>query len=164
MTIPFEKAFKALSVKKFKLICIVILLSGDLLSAMYTQYLLKKTSLIDEVVKQALLRKDLSINDLSIVTLENLKSIAISSIKLMITMFIIFHLINYTLFYFQKKISIHYVTFLSWVGSAIFLLTGSLRIFSGQFSEAFFLVLGLSYLFVAMGLRHFLKELLPPKA
>lgn len=79
----------------------------------------------------------------------------VNAILLMLGLFILFHLLNYTFFLFSKKFAYIYLKFLVYVATLGAFLTGILVISKYSVYGTLFIIQGILYLFSAIGLYYY---------
>ncbi len=79
----------------------------------------------------------------------------VNALLLLLGLFILFHILNYTFFIFSKKFAYIYIKFLVYVATVGSFLSGLMVITSYSFYGTIFIILSLLYLFVAIGLYYY---------
>ncbi|MBT6325790.1 MAG: hypothetical protein HOJ35_07460 [Bdellovibrionales bacterium] len=79
----------------------------------------------------------------------------VNALLLLLGLFILFHILNYTFFIFSKKFAYIYMKFLVYVATVGSFLSGLIVISGHYFYGTVFIVLSLLYLFVAIGLYYY---------
>jgi len=82
----------------------------------------------------------------------------VQTLVVMFAVILIFHMLVYLLYHFEKKSAYLYIKCLVYVGVPGSLLLGISGLFSGSTMEALFIVQGGLYLYVLLGPRHFPQQ------
>ena len=151
--------FDRLGASSFKNIAILFCLAGDVMISIFiwTRFSNKEQfseyfQASQKILKQAFEQQGMALPP-------NLESeifaMMIQSLILMLVLFVIFHIIIYSFYFFTKRFAYLYVKFLSWVG-----IFGAI-LFSIQFFSAFpgwgllFFLQFIFYTFCAIGFRYY---------
>jgi hypothetical protein len=112
--------------KNSKLLTILICILGDTTFFFWVYYTFAKLDRFKQLLAQALTIHQMTLQDVAESDLLQLYNVMVNTLLSAIVFFAFFHLIVYALFYFEKKTSIRYVKFVSWMA----LLTAPFMAFS----------------------------------
>ena len=101
--------------KKSRIITILTCITGDAAFFYWIYFSFTKMERFKGLLAQALVMHQMTLNDVSESDLQQLFSVMVNSLITALIFFSLFHLVVYTMFYFEKKAAIKYVKFVSWM-------------------------------------------------
>lgn len=154
-----KKIYERLGEKNFRLLAALFCLIGDLMLSKYLYDKFTNKAQFDSAFKRVfpILQKAFKQQNMEIpIGFEvEVFTILVNTLLTCLGIFILFHLFNYTFFIFRKRFAQFYLVLLSWSGTVGAIYMGISSISSLPGWGTLFLLQGLMFLFVALGIRQF---------
>jgi hypothetical protein len=147
-----KKFFSRIKAKTFKILAIVFCGMGDIIIVAYLWDLFSDYGLFKKALKlgfpghREFLDEEFQ---------RQLFQINLKSLKIMLVLYLIFHIFHYICFYLNKKFAYIYLKIMVWVAGPGIILAGLSYAGKGNLIQHLLLPQGLLYLFVGMGMLYF---------
>ena len=159
-----DNLFSKLNLKSFKIASIIVLTISDfLVSAFIILRFTSNPNLFQKSMEIVLAQQPELGANLPPDFHNQLYMLLLNSIKIMIVLYILYHLLIYFLWHIEKRAAAKYIQIICWLGAPFALIYALIYTLQTPMFGFFALFVGLSYLFVALGMRHFPESLVPKK-
>jgi len=160
-----DKIFSNLNSKLFKKISIILLIIADVLVTLFI-YLRATQSrdIFNKAMKIVLSQQPDARAQLPPNFSEQLFTLMVNSLVIMLTLYFLYHFFVYYLWHIEKVTAAKYIRLISWIAGPLALLFTLTNLIHMPLFSIMTLVIGLNYLFVAIGMNYFPETINPQKS
>jgi hypothetical protein len=147
-----KKFFSRIKAKTFKILTIIFCGTGDIIIVTYLWDLFSDYGLFQKALKMGFPgHREFLDEEFK----RQLFEVNLKSLKVMLGLYLLFHIFHYVCFYLNKKFAYIYLKIMVWVAGPGIILAGLTYAGTGNLIQHLLLPQGLLYLFVGMGMLYF---------